>query len=85
VEKLVPIDRSKWNKPTYDGHYDAGAKFYEGISCRCRKCETLFVFSATEQQEKFEQEGKYPGWLPSLCQNCWPQWESISKREEELS
>lgn len=85
MNELVPIDRSKWNKPTYDGHYDAAATCYEGISCRCRKCERSFVFSAAEQQKRFELEGKYPGWLPSLCQSCEPEWAALLQKELEFA
>lgn len=66
----VSIDRSKWHKPTYAGHYDDRATVYEGIRTRCNNCETSFVFQPEEQKFAFEVEKKYPGWLPSLCPVC---------------
>jgi hypothetical protein len=70
VSDRIPIERSKWQKPIYQGHYDEQAEFYEGIRCRCRKCELSFVFTASQQRDSFERNGKYPGWQPSLCPKC---------------
>lgn len=81
----TPIDRSKWNKPTYQGHYDDRALFYEGIRCRCRKCEKSFVFGELEQKEAFEVSGKYPGWLPSLCSTCHSQFLDTVTKEASYS
>lgn len=85
MDQNIPIDRSKWKKPKYSGHYDSHAIFYEGISCKCLKCSVSFVFSAIEQQHKFEAEGKYPGWLPSLCGECSNLWQRISKVADEYN
>jgi hypothetical protein len=71
------IDRSKWNKPTYEGHYDTLAVEYEGLSCRCKRCETSFIFVPIEQKIQFEELGRYPFWLPSLCNECQEKWEDI--------
>lgn len=74
MESLPKIDRSKWHKPTYPGHYDENATHYEGIRCRCKKCGISFVFSAESQKNTFEAKQRYPGWLPTLCQTCGEQW-----------
>lgn len=78
----VPIDRSKWKKPIYGGHYDENETSYEGLRCRCSKCGASFVFPPEQQRELFEEQGKYPGWLPSLCQGCEEEWKA-ARREEE--
>jgi hypothetical protein len=72
-----PIDRSKWHKPTYDGHYDALAIEYEGIRCRCKRCESSFIYEPAEQKRQLEELGRFPFWLPSLCDQCQAQWEKI--------
>ena len=84
MDQQILIDRSEWKKPTYSGHYDDRAIFYEGISCRCKKCELSFVFTAIEQKRKFEMEKEYPGWLPSLCQVCEDRWQDICIKESEF-
>ena len=66
----IPINRSLWKKSTYQGHYDEHAEFYEGIRCRCVKCGGSFIFSAVEQRDSFEIDGKFPRWVPTLCQSC---------------
>ena len=70
MEKRLKIDRSKWHKPSYTGHYDEESVFYEGIRIRCRKCEQSFVFTEQAQKDAFETEQRYPGWSPSLCLSC---------------
>ena len=82
MSDLIPINRSLWKKPTYQGHYDERAEFYEGIRCRCTKCEESFVFTAVEQRDSFELDGKYPGWAPSLCQKCNSRWRDIEEKEK---
>jgi hypothetical protein len=73
------IDRSKWHKPTYLGHYDERATHYEGIACRCKRCGVSFVFSAESQKHAFEFQHQYPGWLPSLCTTCCEEWQFLKK------
>ena len=73
------IDRSKWHKPTYLGHYDERATHYEGIACRCKRCGTSFVFSAESQKNAFEFEHRYPGWLPTLCDSCSDEWRTLKQ------
>ncbi len=80
MEEGPVIDRSKWHKPSYLGHYDENATHYEGIRSRCLKCETSFVFSALEQKQAFEVEHRYPGHLPSLCPTCSGEWEILKQR-----
>ena len=80
----ILINRSLWNKPTYLGHYDDRAEFYEGIRCKCEKCGISFVFTDIEQRKCFETNGKYPGWLPSLCSDCHELWKSLEKKEQEF-
>jgi hypothetical protein len=74
------IDRSKWQKPSYGGHYDEIATEYEGIRCRCDKCEGSFVFEPEEQKRQFELLGRFPFWIPRLCSNCQNDWEIIGPR-----
>ncbi|MED5238980.1 MULTISPECIES: hypothetical protein [unclassified Alcanivorax] len=83
--KLVPIDRTKWKKSTYSGHYDDGADYYEGIRCKCLRCERSFVFAPKEQKETFEEKGKFPGWLPALCQECNEHWLKARELEQKFS
>lgn len=85
VSDRIPINRSLWKKPTYQGHYDDRAEFYEGIRCRCAKCEASFVFTADEQRDGFEVDGKYPGWAPSLCQKCNSLWGDAEDKEKAYS
>ncbi len=85
MTERAPIDRSKWNKPTYQGHYDDRALFYEGIRCQCRKCEKSFVFGELEQKEAFEVSKKYPGWQPSLCSMCHSQFLDTVAKEAAYS
>ena len=73
------IDRTKWHKPTHSGHYDERATHYEGIACRCKKCEQSFVFSAEAQKHAFELEQRYPGWLPTLCSTCHTRWRALKQ------
>ena len=73
-----PIDRSKWNKSTYEGHYDSLAVEYEGLRCKCKKCLSSFVFEPSEQKRQFEGLGRYPYWLPTLCDECQDKWEGIA-------
>ena len=73
------IDRSKWHKPTYLGHYDEHATHYEGIACRCKKCGLSFAFSAESQKHAFEVEHRYPGWLPTLCSTCNEEWHLLKQ------
>lgn len=83
--ELVPITRAKWKKPTYSGHYDDGAKYYEGIRCKCFRCEISFVFTPRDQKECFEEKGRFPGWLPSLCQECKDHWLNARELEKKFS
>jgi len=78
------IDRKKWNKPHYEGHYDGRATEYEGIRCRCEKCGGSFVFKPEEQKRQFELLGRYPFWKPTLCQDCQNEWEEIGPRLKEF-
>jgi hypothetical protein len=77
---LYPIDRSKWHKPTYEGHYDNHATEYEGIRCKCRRCESSFIFAPEEQKRQFEGLGRFPFWVPTLCEQCQTQWEDIKPK-----
>lgn len=77
MEECYEIDRSKWHKPSYLGHYDEKATCYEGLRTRCMKCGSSFVFSAQEQKHAFEVELRYPGWLPTLCLACSQEWEAL--------
>lgn len=79
MRSSLEIDRSKWHKPTYLGHYDERATHYEGIACRCKKCGLPFVFSAESQKHAFEFEHRYPGWLPTLCKTCSEEWGSLKQ------
>jgi hypothetical protein len=83
MEEPVKIDRTKWRKPTYRGHYDERATCYEGISTRCRRCESSFVFLPEEQKVAFELSKRYPGWLPSLCPECRDRWADLERRESQ--
>jgi len=74
------IEREKWNKPHYEGHYDKRATQYEGIRCRCGKCEISFVFEAREQKRQFELLSRHPFWKPTLCQTCQNEWEEIKPK-----
>ena len=74
------IERSKWHKPSYLGHYGESATHYEGIRTRCLKCGTSFVFSARDQKQAFETEHRYPGFLPSLCPTCSGEWQTLEQR-----
>jgi hypothetical protein len=85
MDKNIKIDRTNWHKPSYLGHYDEKATHYEGLRCRCRKCESSFIFSAQIQKVAFENEKKYPGWMPSLCERCESEWESLEKQIVELN
>ena len=85
MSERIPIDRSKWHKPFYRGHYDEQAAFYEGIRCRCRKCGLSFVFTAFEQRDSFERNGKYPGWQPSLCTQCHSEFLELVSEEAAYS
>jgi hypothetical protein len=80
MEEDPIIDRSKWHKPSYLGHYDENATHYEGIRSRCLKCGASFVFTAQEQKQAFEIEHRYPGYLPSLCPPCSGEWEILEQR-----
>lgn len=73
------IERSKWHKPSYLGHYGESATHYEGIRTRCLKCGTSFVFSARDQKQAFETEHRYPGFLPSLCPTCSGEWQTLEQ------
>ncbi|WP_348943990.1 hypothetical protein ABHF33_10865 [Chitinibacter sp. FCG-7] len=79
MQNSPKIDRTKWHKPTYLGHYDENASHYEGIRCYCKKCGLSFVFSAESQKNAFEVEHRYPGWLPTLCPMCSEQWERLKQ------
>jgi hypothetical protein len=80
TEELFDIDRSKWQKPSYLGHYDVNAAYYEGLRTSCRKCGVSFVFSAQAQKYAFEIEQRYPGWLPTLCPTCYREWEALEQK-----
>ena len=74
------IDRSKWKKPSYRGHYSKRATEYEGIRCKCERCEISFVFEPEEQKRQFELLGRFPFWVPTLCFHCQSEWEIISPK-----
>jgi hypothetical protein len=80
MEDCCEIDRSKWHKPSYLGHYDEKATCYEGIRTRCLKCGRSFVFSAQEQKYAFEVKRVYPGWLPTLCPACSQKWAALEQK-----
>ncbi len=80
MEELVKIDRTKWQKPSYLGHYDENATHYEGLRKRCSRCEISFVFSANAQKVAFEEEKRYPGWLPTLCASCELEWKDMEQK-----
>jgi hypothetical protein len=73
------IDRSKWQKAKYLGHYDERATNYEDIRTGCMKCENSFIFSAQTQKIAFETDKRYPGWLPTLCLTCTMAWGSLNQ------
>lgn len=68
----VPIDRGAWSASSRQsiGHYDADAREYEGIRCRCYGCGISFVCSAEEQRNAYEVEKRHVSWLPKLCPTC---------------
>lgn len=77
----VEIDREKWSRSSQrsaGGHYDPKAQFYEGISCRCQKCECSFVFTAEEQKETYEVRKEFVWKLPSLCSSCQNIWQALN-------
>ena len=80
MEEDPKIDRSKWHKPTYLGHYDENATHYEGLQTRCLKCGMSSVFSAQAQKQAFEVEHRYPGYLPTLCPVCSEEWEILEQQ-----
>lgn len=79
MDECYEIDRSKWRKPSYLGHYDENATCYEGLRARCSKCGSSFIFSAQEQKYAFEVEHRYPGWLPTLCPACSREWKAVER------
>ncbi|WP_155920420.1 hypothetical protein [Methylobacter luteus] len=79
TEVSIEIDRSKWHKPSYLGHYDEKATHYEGLRARCLKCGKSFVFSAEAQKQAFEVEQRYPCWLPTLCPTCSQEWKVLEE------
>jgi hypothetical protein len=83
MEEEIKIDRSKWHKPSYLGHYDENATHYEGLRTHCRKCGESFVVSAKEQKQEFEVEKRYPRWLPTLCPICSERWKALEKEALE--
>lgn len=74
------IDRSKWQKPSYGSHYDERATEYEGIRCKCQRCDVSFVFEPEEQKRQFESLVRFPFWVPRLCARCQSEWEQIGSK-----
>ncbi|AMJ74688.1 hypothetical protein AVL57_12390 [Alteromonas stellipolaris] len=79
MEDKLDINRLNWHKSSYLGHYDKDCKYYEGIRCRCQKCDCSFVFTPEEQKQKFEIDKVYPGWLPTLCFSCTKNWNTLNE------
>ena len=76
------IDRTAWSRSSQrsDGHYDARAMKYEGMRCKCRRCEASFVFTPEQQQCAYEVEKKYVWWTPSLCEHCQDSFSALSEK-----
>lgn len=78
----VPIDRTAWSLPSQRsrGQYDEGATEYEGIACKCRRCESSFVLTPERQKIAYEVEKKYVWWIPSFCGRCQSEFQGLSER-----
>lgn len=68
----IPIDRTAWSRSSQRSNtrYDVSATAYEGIRCRCRRCEASFVFAPERQKISYEFEKKYVWWDPTFCDPC---------------
>jgi hypothetical protein len=82
----IPINRKAWSVASQRslGQYDERATEYEGISCRCKRCEKSFVLTAEEQQYAYEVIKKYVWWIPKLCRTCSDSFVSLRARDREF-
>jgi len=82
----IPITRTSWSASSQRtlGHYDEYATVYEGIRCRCRRCNTSFVFTAEAQQVAYEVEQKYVWSLPAYCETCGAELINLQVRNRSL-
>ena len=81
----IPINRKAWSLASQRscGHYDERAKEYEGIRCKCIRCEFSFVITAKEQQFAYEVKKKYVWWLPNLCIECAANLDTLRSKDRE--
>jgi len=80
----IPINRNEWSQSSrnsWGSPYDERATEYENLGYRCRRCFAGCVFTDEEQQQTFEVEKKYVGWLPTLCPQCFREFDAL--REEQ--
>lgn len=83
----VLIDRAQWSKSSQrscGGHYDSKAIHYENISYLCVKCKNKSIFSAEAQKFSYEVKKHFIWRVPSLCQNCQSQLDTLLSAEREF-
>jgi hypothetical protein len=77
----VEINKENWSEESKRSYsYDSPISCYQDENYKCYKCGESSVFTAEEQKYSYEVKKNYIWKKRVLCQNCFSEYEALTKK-----